>query len=516
MRIRTHVRTCAAIGAVTGAVVTTAPSARAAAQQPAPGGGASITGVVFDSLVKNAPLAGAEVTIDGSTVATVTDGSGRFKLDGVSPGRVVVRFYHASLDSLGFGAAPVAAMVPDSGVVAVRLTTPSPSRLHARLCPGAQPASTGVIVGRVRNVDDRAPIGGATTTANWAEWSVGPTGLAKTDRTVSATATDAGAFALCGVPNDVEVVVRATGAGHITGLVEVDLARRPFVVRDFGVSVADHGSSLAAAARLDTALANGNSPQPEGSTTLQGTVRGANGRVLDQAQIGVFGFPISTRTGSEGTYALNGLPAGTQTVDVRAIGFARRRLTVDLHTGERRTLDITLPTADAQTLAQVNIVGHGTSLDRSGFEDRRKAGTGRYITADEIKRRGVFDMTHALWNVSGTRVVWDGHDNVVMFTRPIGTGKPMTGKSITQGGGESYGSYGTLCYPAYWVDGFAMPSGEDVDANTFARPGDIRGIEVYLDPSAVPLQYRRADVGCGVVLIWTKPPRPKRLDQRRR
>jgi hypothetical protein len=56
-----------------------------------------------------------------------------------------------------------------------------------------------------------------------------------------------------------------------------------------------------------------------------------------------------------------------------------------------------------------------------------------------------------------------------------------------------------------------MPAGDEVDANTFVRPNDIRGIEVYVDPSAVPSQYRRPDVQCGVILIWTKPLRPKDL-----
>ena len=87
-------------------VVSLAVAARgAASQEPAPRGGAgSITGVVFDSLVRNAPLAGAEVTIDGTQYTTSTDSRGRFRFDGIPAGRAMVRFYHTSLDSLGFGA----------------------------------------------------------------------------------------------------------------------------------------------------------------------------------------------------------------------------------------------------------------------------------------------------------------------------------------------------------------------------------------------------------------------------
>jgi hypothetical protein len=141
---------------------------------------------------------------------------------------------------------------------------------------------------------------------------------------------------------------------------------------------------------------------------------------------------------------------------------------------------------------------------------RRQTGIGRYVTEEEIKARGVFETTQALWNVLGTRVVWNGYQNVVYLTRPVGTGRSAPAAS---GGGV--GGYNNLCAPAYWVDGFAMavphPGDDAADPNEFVRPSEIRGIEVYVDPSAVPPQYRRPDVECGVVLIWTKPPRPKSL-----
>jgi hypothetical protein len=77
------------------------------------------------------------------------------------------------------------------------------------------------------------------------------------------------------------------------------------------------------------------------------------------------------------------------------------------------------------------------------------------------------------------------------------------------------GSYNSLCRPAYWVDGVAMPLpvADDPfdDTNTYVRPHEVRGMEVYLDPSAAPAMYRRPDVQCGLVLIWTKAAPPKRL-----
>ena len=51
------------------------------------------------------------------------------------------------------------------------------------------------------------------------------------------------------------------------------------------------------------------------------------------------------------------------------------------------------------------------------------------------------------------------------------------------------------------------------DVNTFVKPRDIRGIEVYISPSQAPVQYRPPVVDCGVVIIGTKAPRPKQLKQ---
>lgn len=477
-------------------------TASAGAQDAKPGR-ATVSGTVFDALVSNAPLAGAEITIDGTELSAMTDARGRFRIDGAPTGRVVIRFYHATLDSLGFGTPPVAVTVPDSGSVSIRLATPSPARFRASLCPGPQPQSTGVVLGRVRDVDDRVPLPNATATVSWTEWSIGKEGMTRADRRATAETNAGGAFALCGVPNDVAVVVRGAANGHVAGLIEVDLAYKLFAVRDFGVSVKDSGSSLAERARLDSAIQRGDSTKPRGASAVVGVVRAANGKPVDHAQVGVLGLPLATLASSEGAYALVDLPAGTQTFDVRAIGYARTRLTLDIRTGERRTVDITLDGMKAQELAPVNILGRGRQLDRTGFEDRHKAGIGQFITEEEIARRGVFDTEQALWNVLGARVLWDGHENVVRFTRPSGSGR-------------SGGTFSTLCAPAFWVDGIPMARpvpGFPEDVNTFVKPRDIRGIEVYTSPSLAPAQYRRPDVECGVVMIWTKAPRPKQLKQ---
>src|SRR5678809_1361583 len=101
------------------------PARLARSQQQTPRTPASIAGIVYDSLVTNAPLAGAEVTVDGTDLSAISDSRGRFTLSGVMPGRAVVRFYHTMLDSLGFGAASPTVTATGAAVVSARLATPS-------------------------------------------------------------------------------------------------------------------------------------------------------------------------------------------------------------------------------------------------------------------------------------------------------------------------------------------------------------------------------------------------------
>ena len=476
-------------------------TAHSAAAQADPSRG-RITGVVFDSLVSNAPLPGAEVTVDGTDRSAVTDAKGRFTIDSVAAGRAVIRFYHSTLDSLGFSVAPVAMVVPGSGVVQARLSTPSPTTVHTRLCAGPQPQSTGVLLGRVRDVDGRAPTPNAEVTVRWSEWNLGAGALTRTERRPAATTETSGAYVLCGVPTDVAVVARASVAGHVTGLVEVDFAQRLFAVRDFAVSASDSGATVERLAHLDSLVRAGDSVSIAGTASIKGTVRAPDGNLVSEAQVSLLGFPASVRTNSDGVFSIGSVPAGTQTLDIRAVGFGPQRRSFDLATGERRSVDIALTRA-AQTLASVNIVGRGSRVDMSGFEDRRKAGLGRFIGPEEIERRRVFDTSQLLWAIPGTRVVWTGSENVLMFTRPYGSGA---------GGGR----FNDLCNPTVFVDGFQVYDINDV------RPYDVRAIEVYTDQTAAPPMYRARplkdaggpDRNCGVVLIWTKPPLPKKLKQR--
>ncbi|MEU6076232.1 carboxypeptidase regulatory-like domain-containing protein [Micromonospora sp. NPDC047074] len=73
---------------------------------------------------------------------------------------------------------------------------------------------------------------------------------------------------------------------------------------------------------------------------LAGTVTG-DGAPLAGAEVRVVEADLTTRTGADGTFRL-GLPAGTYTVQVSALGFAPHESTVTVKTGETLTLPVTM------------------------------------------------------------------------------------------------------------------------------------------------------------------------------
>jgi hypothetical protein len=131
-----------------------------AAQQPAMPPGATIRGVVTDSMAGR-PLAEATVQLvqagtgDPNARTAVTDAQGRFAFAEVPEGRYLLGFLHPALDSLGLE--PIAREVQVAGQREVRadLAIPGPARLRSAFC-GAEGGTGGMVMGFVRAAEGRA------------------------------------------------------------------------------------------------------------------------------------------------------------------------------------------------------------------------------------------------------------------------------------------------------------------------------------------------------------------------
>jgi hypothetical protein len=295
-------------------------------------------------------------------------------------------------------------------------------------------------------------------------------------------ANDAGWYALCGVPADGSIAARAELGDDATGYIELNVPANGVLHRDFSIP---RGS--AAVAVVDSAAAAANIPSVRlrhGSASVTGVVRNAQGQPLHGAQLMVWGSDVTGSTGDDGTFTLSDLPAGTQSLEARYVGYAPTRVTVDLVSNQTRSVTVTL-SERTDVLDQVTVYGklNRRRIDYTGFLQRRKtAGSGRFYTRADIAEMHPVDLTDILRRVPGLRLVPTSYfDYTILSSRGITTNPTGT------------------CQPALYVDGARLI--DDTGLNGMIRPGDIAAIEVYAGPAGAPAQYSDGD--CGSILIWT-------------
>ena len=128
-----------------------------------------------------------------------------------------------------------------------------------------------------------------------------------------------------------------------------------------------------------------------------------------------------------------------------------------------------------------------------GFEERRRGGLGRFLGPEDIARRNPIVTSDIFRMVPGLTVE----------RSELGSPRiPMRG------------IFAETCVPAVYLDGRFMSDLTADDIDSWVKPKEIAGIEVYVGP-AVPPQFSTGMAGsaitgevCGSIVIWTRM-RPK-------
>jgi hypothetical protein len=198
----------------------------------------------------------------------------------------------------------------------------------------------------------------------------------------------------------------------------------------------------------------------------------------------VWGSDITASTRDDGTFMLSGLPAGTQALEARYVGYAPKRVAVDLASNATRAVTVTLDER-ADVLDQVTVYGKTTRRrgDINGFIQRRQTGVGRFYTRADIDKMHPFEFTDIMRRVPGIKLVPTSYFDYTILS--------------SRGAGSSSGG----CQPSIYIDGARLI--DDTALNGLLRPDAIAGMEVYAGPSEAPPQYSYGD--CGSILIWTGP-----------
>ena len=226
-----------------------------------------------------------------------------------------------------------------------------------------------------------------------------------------------------------------------------------------------------------------------GAQTPTGTIRG---RVIDNAsQQPLSGATISVGSRialsqSDGRYVLTGVPAGSDSVKARVLGYAPASQLVTLSGGDSATADFAM-TLQAFSLSQVVVTGYGES--RAG----NITGSQAQVTASQFNTGRNYSAEQLIQNkVAGVQVI----DN----------NEPGGGLTVRIRGATSVNASSD---PLYVVDGMPLGTGAGGgygvpgrNPMNFINPDDIESVTVLKDAAAAAIYG--ANAANGVVIIRTK------------
>jgi Carboxypeptidase regulatory-like domain len=441
-----------------------------AAQQP-PATSASayavLVGAVADS-IHGGPLTGALVIVSGTDRQGVVDSTGRFRIDSIPPGDHQLGVFHPLLDSLNVSVSSKSVPMAAGVATSVFMATPSAMTVVGVYCSADERKSgPAAVIGRVLAPDGDDPIPNAvvrysrTSMPSANDIARGAYRISSTFIKDSPATSAVGVFAICGLP-----LQGGTGTVH---------ASRGQITT--GELAADVSKWLIATVtlRLDTLR--------RGTAVVLGRLIDDNLRPIAHADIALANSHIKTTTSDSGTFALRDLPAGSQTIQIRKVGFTAIDTALMLSSKSPVQFELRVHQA-AVTLSAVNVKAEReAALERVGFEHRRKIGIGRYLTADDMHNRGGEYFSDAMRTVLGLSV------------RTTRSGRQV----IVPSRGASMGGRGCVAYVIDRAPFYDRPPGSIDD---FLRPDDVIGVEVY-QPSESPADVVTAP-NCVSVVIWTK------------
>jgi hypothetical protein len=450
----------------------------------------TIRGTIVDSATGTG-VSHARVGVSGTTLQATADSLGRFTIAGVASGEQVLAIHTPSLDSLNAGYSAQVTVATGTTNVAVRV--PSALQIAASACGDRGYGAGGIILGKLRvDGDSTAPVSGTVS----AEWAAHPSAGTASDnsRWVSATADTRGRFALCGVPLDTALTLkaltdRASGqAGNLRVPASSRFARTEIVLRK---QVATTG--ILAGIVTDTA----NAP-------------------LGGVEVNLPDLSKNTLTNEQGAFAVRDIPPGEQRVTVRRVGYGPVEARVAIEAG--RTLERHIRMARATSLDSVVVTEKAVDHQLDDFEENKKLGLGHFLTRAELAPQEGRSTGAVLTTMPGIKVFAIGP------YAWVGSGR----RNVTSlsGGGAVLDPADVIkraplwdCYALVYLDSHLMFRGQKFRAIDPHRGAvlqweplfdinsipvaSIEAIEYYASAAQTPMKYATLNSECGVLAIHT-------------
>lgn len=431
----------------------------ASAQTVSPSGFAVISGVAVDS-VRGGYLKDASVTLSNSRRSASTDSLGRFTIDSIAPGSYSVRLLHPLLDTLGVSVSTRPTAVRGGDTITFVLSVPSPSTVVTRKCSVKErELGNAALAGVVLDADTEMPSIGAEVVVAWTDIAVGSKTIAKTPQRRSSKIGIDGSYFICGIPDDLATGVLATRGADSTSEVPLSFARR-LVLQSFHLPTARNAIGAAG----DTLHS------PRGTSVASGKILTDKRRPIAGARIAVEADDAVTTSDADGNFRLTGVRAGTRELSVRKLGYTAMEISMDFSSVTAQSTTVTLLPI-AQSLKTVTVSSlRDIGLQRVGFTERRRLGSGTYLGPKEIDGKNAPKL------------------GILLATVPA-----LSGRSCVR----------------YWIDGHIWSSMSDSDASlgpdAFLSGAELGAVEVY-SPLTAPAEFVvNSKMGmCASVVVWTK------------
>lgn len=438
----------------------------------------SVSGTVMDSL-HDVLLKGALVRVDQSMRESITDSLGRFHIDSVPAGQHRLVVIHPLLDTLGISLVTQPLTFLGGSEKLLDLSVPSAETLVSIFCtPAQRTMGPAALVGFVHDADTDAPADGAKVSLLYYE--SGPLGLKKEPRVRTPQLGKDGTYRICGLPEQVSGKLQVFRNGVQTGEVPVvigDSGSRLLAMRS--MSIASQVQTVTVATKDTGGVTK---TIVKGRARVTGKVVNKYGQPIGRARVELQNTGQATLTKANGEFVLDSLPSGTQTLEVRQLGYSPTDMPVELSMA--RPENVTVKMADyVPVLSEMRVTAQrDKGLMDVGFSDRKRSGMGYYLDADQLKMRQTSQFSDMLRTVPGLRVVPAGDG-----TNVIQSSRDPTGGCVT-----------------FYVDGSPWQQMTPGDLDTFVRPEEVAALEVY-NGATTPAQFQQAgNSGCTTVVIWTQ------------
>lgn len=434
------------------------------------------------------------VDAESESSATVTahpDAQGQFRFDSLPAGRYLIQVGVPALDSLDISLPAERIEIAPGKTTSFETTLPSGAKLRDAVCLGLRLGEEKVVVaGHATNADTGRPLAGADIVAAWVHNYIdrNTQAIVTQRRDASVKTGPYGEYRLCGVPSDVTLSLQLRYEDRASPIVRVAVSDdEGAAVRDLSLSPSTAATTrgLDSVARV-LSVEGRDSTRAElalvGTARLTGEVRALTSEPVAGAEVRVRDARSTTLTDSAGRYVLDELPAGTQLLVVRRLGYPIVEVPVELRPARSVSRDVLL--RRNVVLDTMQVVGERAKYPE--FERNRRTNVfGQFLTREAIDKLHATETADLFINIFGFTALGRGSDARVVSNKALRRHGECQEANVVINGAE----------------------GQSIN---HVPPNLIGAIEAYADESFVPARFEgRAQ--CGVVVIWLRKETPKAM-----